>query len=608
VWRRLPFVVVALCAVGAARADAATYCVGARADGCVAKDTPADAFSAARADADRDTILLGRLTAEGAFADAPGRPVRLLGVGADATRLRPGGSGPTLRLQDAGSSAAELRLDGGSAPALQVDAGAAVSSALVFGRVLVRGGEAELSSVVANGIEATCEAATARLDIDHATVFGSGDAGVRGNCATAGRSVSFSVDDSIVWGFSRAFAPGASTTGATNTSADPAFAAPGDWRLRPDSPLVDAGRPGALSESESHEDALGYVRIVDGDADGTPRRDIGAHEVQPPAPPAAPGNVLSNPSAEAGTPASDDRSSPVPPGWARTGSFTFVRYGTVAGLVPFPSERVADALSAGEAFFAAGPGKDNTATQVTSLADAAPEIDLGQGTVTLSGLLGGYRASADGAIAEAVFRGPGGGSLGSMRIGPVTAADRANATTLLPRAASGAIPPLTRTIAVTLRSTPAAGSYDDAYFDDLALAPRVAGGAPYVSPEDSPGRRLRPFAGVSLLNRRTAIDSRRRAWVRLACASAVVRSCTGVLTIAARLSRGAAERRIASRAFQLRRGRVARLSVKLTRAGGRALAGRRRLPGHLYLAARDGQGLTRTSTSPVRVVRGRGRR
>jgi hypothetical protein len=263
---------------------------------------------------------------------------------------------------------------------------------------------------------------------------------------------------------------------------------------------------------------------------------------------------------------------------------------------------VADALSAGTAFFAAGPGKDGSATQVAPVAAAAPEIDLGRGAVTLAALLGGYRGSGDGAIAEAVFRDPGGRALGSTRIGPVTAADRANATTLLPRASSVAIPPLTRTIAVTLRSTPPAGAYDDAYFDSVALVPQVDGRPPHVDPQPA---RPRPFPGVTLTRRRAAVDSRRRVWMRLGCGSSVVRRCTGVLTVTARLARRAPERRIASRAFEIRRGKMVRLSVALTRAGRRAIGARRRLPGHAYLAARDGQGLTRTSTSPVRVVRGR---
>ena len=225
-------------------------------------------------------------------------------------------------------------------------------------------------------------------------------------------------------------------------------------RLRADSPLVDAGRPGPLADDEPHEDALGFVRVVDGDGDGVPRRDVGALERQPPPPPALAGNVLSNPGAEAGDPARDDSSSPPPPAWSRTGPFTFVRYGTFAGLVPFPTRRVAEALDAGDAFFAAGPGRGNSATQVVDVSDGALEIDLGRADATLSALLGGYRRSGDGAVVEASFRGPAGEGLGSVRIGPVSASDRAAATTLLPRAGSAAIPPLTRTIAVTLRSTP----------------------------------------------------------------------------------------------------------------------------------------------------------
>ena len=437
-----------------------------------------------------------------------------------------------------------------------------------------------------------------------------------GTCPTAGRTVALTVTDSIVWGFARGFELGGGTlsatysdfpeaAGDTNLAADPRFAGPDDARPLPGSPVIDAGRPGGLSDSELHEDALGYVRIADGGGGGALRRDMGALELQPPVPAPVAGNTLSNPGAEAGTPADDDAASPAPPQWTRSGSFTFVRYGTVAGQFPFPSRQVGEALGAGDAFFAAGPGKGNSATQVVDVRDAAPEIDLGEGAAALSAMLGGYRASADAAIVEAEYRGPDGDALGGLRIGPVTAGDRAGATNLLPRAATGAIPPLTRTIAVTLRSVPAAGGYDDAYFDSVALVPRVAGGAPHEDPASAPGRRLRPFAGVTVVSRRAAVDRRRRAWVRLACASRVVRRCDGSVTVTARLS-GAGERRVANRPFSLRRGGVKWLSIALTRAGRRAIGAKRRLPAHVYVAARDGQGLTRSSSAPVRVVRGTG--
>ena len=614
-------VVVVIAFALAAPADAATYCVGVRSAGCTAQGTAAEAFAAARADTERDTILLGRIAEAGPFADATGRPVRVVGLGAGATRLRAGTSGATLRLLDPDSSARGLLVEGGAAaPALQLDDGAAVSESVVDGHLRVRGGPVQLSGVLIDAsspaLEAVCETGSARLSLEHVTVRGSGAAGVTGSCATAGRTVALTVADSIVWGFARGFELGAGTlsatysdfpeaAGDTNLAADPRFAGPDDARPLPGSPVVDAGRPGGLSDSELHEDALGYVRIADGSGDGALRRDMGALELQPPAPAPVAGNALANPGAEAGTPAEDDAASPAPPQWTRSGSFTFVRYGTVAGEFPFPSLQVGEALGAGDAFFAAGPGKGNSATQLVDVRDAAPEIDLGQGGAALSALLGGYRASADAAIVEAEYRGPDGDPLGSLRIGPVTAGDRAGATNLLPRAATGAIPPLTREIAVTLRSVPAAGGYDDAYFDSVALVPSVAGGAPHEDPTPAPGRRLRPFSGVTVVSRRAAVDRRRRAWVRLACATRVVQGCTGSVTITARLP-GAGERRVANRPFALRRGTARWLSIALTRAARRAIGAKRRLPAHVYLAARDGQGLTRSSAAPVRVVRGRG--
>jgi hypothetical protein len=607
----------------AAAADAATYCVGVRAAGCTAKDTAADAFTAARGDTDRDTILLGRISEAGTFADASGRPVQVVGLGADLTRLRAGTSiaAPTLRLSDPGSGASGLRVDGGTgAPALQIDDGAELLSSQVEGRVRVRGGAAELSSVLvdagAPALDLLCDTGSARVTLEHVTVRGGGDAGVTGSCAAPGRVIAVTMTDSIVWGYGRAFALGGGSlsatysdfpgaTGDTNLAADPRFTGPADARPQPGSPVLDAGRPGPLSDIETHEDALGFVRLADGTGDGSLRRDMGALELQPPPPGAVTGNVLSNPGAEAGTPAEDDSSSPAPPQWSRTGTFTFVRYGTVVGSFPFPSRRIGEALGAGGAFFTAGPGRGNTATQVVDVGDAAPEIDLGRGSAALSALLGGYRASADGAIVEAAFRDPAGKELGKLQIGPVTATDRGGATNLLPRSTSGTMPPLTRSVAVTLRSVPSAGSYDDAYFDSLALVPRISGGAPHRDPVASKGRRLRPFPGVAVLSRRAAVDRHRHVWVRLACASRVARRCTGVVTVTARLTK-AGERRVARRPFSLRAGRVKRLSIDLRRSARRAIASRRRIRGHIYLAARDGQGLTRTSSSPSRLVRGGG--
>jgi hypothetical protein len=51
-----------------------------------------------------------------------------------------------------------------------------------------------------------------------------------------------------------------------------------DFRLSAESALIDAGEPGGLSGVEATEDLAGTRRILNGDADCVPRRDIGAYE------------------------------------------------------------------------------------------------------------------------------------------------------------------------------------------------------------------------------------------------------------------------------------------------------------------------------------------
>jgi hypothetical protein len=71
-----------------------------------------------------------------------------------------------------------------------------------------------------------------------------------------------------------------------NTNADPHWrgAPAGDYRLAPDSPLIDKGRPDPAGQGEV--DRAGNPRVVDGDGDGTATRDVGAFESQDVRPPA----------------------------------------------------------------------------------------------------------------------------------------------------------------------------------------------------------------------------------------------------------------------------------------------------------------------------------
>ena len=178
-------------------------------------------------------------------------------------------------------------------------------------------------------------------------------------------------------------------------------------------------------------------------------------------------NLLRNGAAEEG--AGGNGTAVVPaPGWTTTaGAFTVVQWGARASLPgaanPGPPNR-------GMNFFAGGPGAvRSTARQSVDLAGAAAQIDAGGVTASLSGWLGGYIAEGDNAIVRAVFVDNNAVTLGSIAIGPVTAADRANVMALLYRDGSVPVPVGTRTIGVTVEFTRVFGYYNDGYADNLAL-------------------------------------------------------------------------------------------------------------------------------------------
>ena len=321
-----------------------------------------------------------------------------------------------LALRGAGDG---LRVDGG----IRLRDGAALRSSVVTGPVITAGDVAAHSVLIAGtGIDVESGALTAR----HLTVYGAGAVGVRiapGALATVG--------DSIVWGFDAAFSGSFAATHSDYPgvvgAVDPGFAdPPADLGLGARSPLIDAGDPAPLDDAEPLEDAAGAVRAIDGDGDGTAQRDVGALERRPPPPPSTRGNLLANPGAEQGTLATNDTASPAPPRWTRTGAFTSVRYGTVAGPFAFPPLDVGLVLRAGNGFFAAGPGGAASLTQVVDVSRWAPEIDARAGArAHLSALLGGFRRSEDRAIVSAEFRGPTGVRRGGFALDTVTAAERA---------------------------------------------------------------------------------------------------------------------------------------------------------------------------------------
>jgi hypothetical protein len=195
------------------------------------------------------------------------------------------------------------------------------------------------------------------------------------------------------------------------------------------------------------------------------------------------GNLIVNGGAEVGTGSSDSSTTaPVPtPGWATTTNFTEHTYDP-AGSSNFPDVNASAAIGGGNQFFAGGPANsDNTvetATQNVAVSTAATEIDAGSVSATLSADLGGFATQTDNAGVTATFLGSDGQQLGTLTIGPVTAADRNDVTALLLRTGSATLPASTRTIRVVITAIKVEGSYNDAYIDNVSLSLGAASGQP----------------------------------------------------------------------------------------------------------------------------------
>ena len=185
-------------------------------------------------------------------------------------------------------------------------------------------------------------------------------------------------------------------------------------------------------------------------------------------------NLLQNPGAEAGAGGADSSGAMPPPGWQVTGDETVVQYGASGG---FPDQTVSAAIQGGKNFFAGGNAPSSTATQTVDVSSAAGAIDANTETVSLSADLGGYSSQTDRATVAATYLSAAGASLGSLTLGPVTAADRNDQTTLLPRTAAGTVPSGTRSISVVITSTRDDGSYNDGYADNVLLSLGTGGGS-----------------------------------------------------------------------------------------------------------------------------------
>jgi hypothetical protein len=354
---------------------------------------------------------------------------------------------------------------------------------------------------------------------------------------------------------------------------------PADPRAVEGSPLVDRGDPAPLAAFEPFEDVTGAPRI----AGAVMRRDIGAYEIQAAAPVVPDNNVLANGDAELGL-----------SNWL--GTFAVEGYGEAF----LPSKRTGTVLGAGAGFFSGAELSTPELFQRISVAAGAASIDRGQGQAAFAGLIGGYGSDADLLTVRAVFRDPEGRELGGLALKPVTAADRANETTLLYRSAAGQIPARTRAIDVQLGGERRAGTYTDAYADNLSLVLSVPGVPSQQQPGDDPVPGLKPFSGISVLTATPRFGRKGTGRFLLACASATVGPCTGSLDLRARMpGKGASQRIARRRTFTVRSGRVLYVGVHLLAKVRRALRNHASLPARLLAVSRDRQGLERRTTVPV---------
>jgi hypothetical protein len=565
--------VAAVLLLPTAGAEAATYCVATSSPGCIERATVAAAFtSAATESPDADRIEIGPVDEAGTFADATGQPVEAVGAG--VTRLA-----GTLRLTEPQSSVRTLRVG-------DLDLAGSAERVLVEGVLRGLAGSPRVEGSTVAGDLLALGDVTAR----HVTVLGGARTPGGGALTLRSAIVDGGADPDVNATWSNV-----PLAGEGNVDSDPQFVAAGDARLRAGSPMIDAGDPAPLAASEPAEDQAGYVRVVDGRGSGTARRDMGAHEYQPPPVPLPAGNLLANPGAELDTAA-----------WQAVGAFRTEEYGTVDTGASFPSRLAGEALGGGARFFAGGPASaEASASQAVDVRTAAPEIDGGLERMRLSALLGGYGADGDAAEVEAAFLGPAGEPLQAFTIGPVEPLQRGHATNLAPRSATASIPALTRTIRVTVRGRWASGLYNDAYVDNVGL--ELLPGPRRPGPASVTGRRRLPFAGVSVLSSVARLDRKGRAWVRLGCASRTVGRCSGRVTLAA-LPTGGRATPIGGRQVGLAPGRRRRVAIRISTAARRRVRARGRLRARLHTAMRDGQGEVRTTIAPLTIKPGRRRR
>jgi hypothetical protein len=316
------------------------------------------------------------------------------------------------------------------------------------------------------------------------------------------------------------------------------------------------------------------------------------------------GNLLVNGGFEGPMPSGRIQPNPPVPGWEVTGA-GYVRYST-SSHVYVPSWQAAARfggpggrmLSGGAS---AATNGVTTATQTVDVAGSAAEVDARRATARLSTYLGGATVYDDTMAARATFLDAAGAELGSLTIGPVTAAARRNLTTLLPRAGEAPVPAGTRRIRVTLTSTDADKTYSSALADNAKLTlsvappaeepttPASSGSDPPPPPPPPPVARFgsRTLVSLSLAQRR--VSRRRPVRVRIRVRNGNAFAVTGTLRAAG-----------STRPLRLAPNGAATIAVALPARLRRVLVRRRAVVLRLSATVRDPAGTARVVRRRVR--------
>ena len=179
-------------------------------------------------------------------------------------------------------------------------------------------------------------------------------------------------------------------------------------------------------------------------------------------------SLLVNGNAEAGS--FSTTGAPVAvPGWTTSSAFTVVDYKPPGDTSGFPKTTDPGPADRAHQFFAGGNAASSNATQTIDVSANAADIDTGNAVIDLSGWLGGDVTEDDYALVSVTFFSGSTNLGGGGSIGPVLHTDRGNATSLLFRSQTIAVPANTRQVVVTLTMNRSSGAFNDGYADSLSV-------------------------------------------------------------------------------------------------------------------------------------------